>query len=64
MLYYSLILKLIQMEEETVEATAYKMKRKKNEANRNFHRVKQQLLQISCLMTNLLVLTLANFILD
>lgn len=52
------------MEEETVEATAYKMKRKKNEANRNFHRVKQQLLQISCLMTNLLVLTLANFILD
>lgn len=52
------------MDEETIKATAYKMKKKKNEANRNFHRVKQQLVQTSCVMTILLVFTLANFILD
>ena len=63
MFYYSFILKLTQMDEETIKATAYKMK-KKNEANRNFHRVKQQLVQTSCVMTILLVFTLTNFILD
>ena len=52
------------MEKETIKATAYKMKRRKNEANRNFHWVKQQLVQKSCLMAILLVFTLANFILD
>ena len=62
MFYYSFILKLTQMDEETIKATAYRMK--KNEANRNFHRVKQQLVQTSCVMTILLVFTLANFILD
>lgn len=36
MFYYSLILKLIQMEEETIEATAYKMKTKKKRGESKF----------------------------
>lgn len=32
MFYYSFILKLTQMDEETIEATAYKMKKKRGES--------------------------------